>query len=400
MTTDGLWIMTSGSMSEDDHAVLSLLYQPLIGSQAYGLYMMLFNLTDKRNHQSDVFSFSYLYDLLNIKEKVFLSAREKLEAIGLLSIYQKKDIYMFKVNMPLSPKQFFLDGILGSYLRSEIGEKNFQSLFDKFSSPEVSKDGYQNITKTFDEVFQVQNIDTLKTNKHVFGRKNGTGVVIKEQFDFEQLFEALPVRLKKKRLFTEKIKSQIASIFYVYGFTVEEMVRILSESYIEESKQIFYEKISLNAKTYNDQKNGSNSLEIDLKKEENDRLVLSKLKPQEIIKAYGSKLTNQSFALETIRHLVERNAVDISVINAVIIAALRAKNDLPNLNYLEKVLHDWIRRGIDNEEAAYNYIMNDKSTSKQPVKKTNYGSNRIVKDVPDWVNDFIDSLETGEKSRD
>ncbi len=401
MKNDCLWIMKNSAISEEDQAVLSLLYQPLIGTEAHGLYLLLSNLTDKKNHQSEIVSFSFLLDLLNIKEKAFLSARQKLEAIGLINIYQKKDIYLFKLNMPLSPKQFFLDGILGSFLRSEIGDKNFNMLFELFSVPEVSKDGYENITKTFDEVFQVNNLEALTTNKHVFGRKNGTGVVIKDEFDFEVLYEALPIRIKKKRLYTEKIKSQIASIFYVYGFSIEEMVRILSDSYIEDNKSIFYEKISLNAKMYNEQKNGNHSIEIDMKEQKSTNpLVLSKLKPQEIIRAYGSKLTNQSFALETIRNLVERNAVDIAVINAVIIAALRSKNDLPSLNYLEKVLNDWIKRGIDNEEAAYHYIMGDSSGTKPKTNKTNYASNRVVKHVPDWVNDFIDSMETGETKHD
>jgi DNA replication protein DnaD len=152
---------------------------------------------------------------------------------------------------------------------------------------------------------------------------------------------------------------------------------------------------------YNEQKNGNHSIEIDMKEQKSTNpLVLSKLKPQEIIRAYGSKLTNQSFALETIRNLVERNAVDIAVINAVIIAALRSKNDLPSLNYLEKVLNDWIKRGIDNEEAAYHYIMGDSSGTKPKTNKTNYRSNRVVKHVPDWVNDFIDSMETGETKHD
>ena len=201
---------------------------------------------------------------------------------------------------------------------------------------EVNKEGYTNITKTFDEVFQVSNLDVLTTNKYIFGRKNGTGVVIKEQFDFDMLYEQLPVRIKKKRIFTKKIIAQIASLFYVYNFTMDEMIVILSDSYIENSKEIFYEKIALNSKLFSENKNGKESVDIEIKQSDSKALVLSKLRPQEIIKGYGGKMTNQAFALEVIRQLVERNAVDIAVINAVIIAALRSKGDLPSLNYLEK----------------------------------------------------------------
>ena len=48
MKNDCLWIMTNGSISTEDQSVLTLLYQPIIGANAYGLLMALFNLTDKK----------------------------------------------------------------------------------------------------------------------------------------------------------------------------------------------------------------------------------------------------------------------------------------------------------------------------------------------------------------
>ena len=48
-----------------------------------------------------------------LKKNTLMNSKDKLEAMGLLSTFVKDDIYLFRLNMPLSAKQFFLDGILG-----------------------------------------------------------------------------------------------------------------------------------------------------------------------------------------------------------------------------------------------------------------------------------------------
>ena len=58
------WVNTHGLISSEDTKVLTLLYQPLIGSHAYGLYMMLINLVDRNTFQSDVLERKVLFDLL------------------------------------------------------------------------------------------------------------------------------------------------------------------------------------------------------------------------------------------------------------------------------------------------------------------------------------------------
>ena len=71
-------------------------------------------------------------------------------------------------------------------------------------------------------------------------------------------------------------------------------------------------------------------------------------------------MTNQAFALETIRQFIDRNAVDIGLINAVIIVALKYHDELPGLNYLEKVLNDWLSKGIKTGDEALPIIEKNK----------------------------------------
>ncbi|MCK9492755.1 MAG: DnaD domain protein [Acholeplasmataceae bacterium] len=387
------WIMTHGYTSSEDNKVLTLLYQPLIGTEAYGLYMMLMNLVDRTRLQSDVMSLSVLSDLLNIKEELLLNSKDKLEAIGLLSTFLKDDIYLFRLNMPLSAKQFFLDGILGSYLRSEVGIDNFDLLMAYFSVPEISKKGYKNVTKTFDDIYQVQNIDIIQSEKFIFGRKNGKGVIVKDAFNFDSLFEKLPPRIKKKSLYPKKIVSQIASVMYVYNFRLDEMADILSSAYDEENKSLFYERIGINSANYFQKTYGDNLINVE-EKEHTDTLNLSAFRPQDIVGLFGQKMTNQTFALETIRQFIDRNAVDIGLINAVIIVALKYHDELPGLNYLEKVLNDWLSKGIKTGDEALPIIEKTDETVKSPKRKK--PKKGVEWEEPAWLDEILDSL--GEKS--
>ena len=99
-------------------------------------------------------------------------------------------------------------------------------------------------------------------------------------------------------------------------------------------------------------------------------------------------MTNLSFALQTIRQFVERNAVDIGVINAVIIICLRIKEDLPNLTYLEKVLNTLLQKGITTETLAYEYIMKE-----EPKRKPTYSKQKVERFVPEWMDEFEALLE-------
>lgn len=389
MKTKSFWVIGCGALSQDDLSTITLLYQPLIDAHAYGLYLFFNHLQGSKTYQSEIYTIRFLMDILNLKEKELEEALSKLEAIGLLTTYIKQDLYMFKLSMPLSPRQFFSDGILGAYLKSEIGESNFKILYDRFSFKEISKEGYQNITKHFDQVYQVKMVDQIKSNDFILDRKNGKGVVISDDYDFDKLYAALPIRLQKKRLFTKKIQSQIAAIFYVYQFDIEAMVRILSDAYDENFKHLFYERISIYADKYYEKHHGTQKLEVDIKNEEPDRLNLSEISPQDIISMYAPTMTNHAFALQTIRQFVERNAVDIAIINAVIIIVLRVKKNLPNINYLEKVLTSLLEKGITTEALAYDYIMNGSMSS----KKTYYQKQKTERYVPEWMAEFEALLE-------
>lgn len=390
MDQKSFWLMSNSLISSEDIRTLALLYQPLIGSDGFGTYLLMFNLINQNNLQTDVYPIQYLLDLLHLNKDLFTANIHKLEAIGLLTTFLKDDIYLYRLNMPLKPRQFFLDGILGSYLKSEIGTENFNRLFSYFSVPEASKKGYKNVTKSFDDIYKIKKLDLLKSEKFIFGRKNGGGIIIRDAFDFESLFEQLPPRLKKRSIYTKKVVSQIASVMYVYNFTSAEMIEILTNAYDNSSNKIFIEKIAVLANHYFTKTYGDNLVTIEKRPEEDLEIDLSTIRPQDIITVFGQKMTDQSYALDTIRQFIERNAVDIGLINGIILVALKYHDQLPSLAYLEKVLADWLARGITTASDAMLIL---KQAEKRP-KKT-YRKRRkpgIEGEEPEWLDEIIESF--------
>ena len=67
-------IVSSFTLSSDDISVISLLYSPLIGSEATGLYLGLQSLLERNNLKSEVYSHEEIFNLLGYAEKSFLSS--------------------------------------------------------------------------------------------------------------------------------------------------------------------------------------------------------------------------------------------------------------------------------------------------------------------------------------
>lgn len=396
MRNKSFWVMSNSFCSSEDVKTLSLLYQPLIGTDSLGCYLMLSNLVNPTNLQTDIYPFQYILDILNFNAEKLLNVLDKLNAIGLLTTYVKEDIYLFRLNMPLKARQFFLDSVLGPYLKSEVGQKNFDNLFSYFSVTEVRKKGYKNITKAFDEVYTTKTFDPLSSERFIVGRKNQGGIIIKDAFDFESFFEELPVRLKKRRIFTKKVISQIASVMYVYNFTDEEMIQILSLAYNEDNNKIFSEKIALIASDYFEKHYEETKITFEKQPEVEDEFDLAKLSPQDIVSTLVDKMTNNSVSLNTIREFIERNAVDIGLINGVIITSIKYTGHVPSLAYLEKVLADFLKRGITTGKDALKVLKGIEK--EQPKRKNTKQPKRKASDEPEWLDEILQSLEKEENS--
>lgn len=367
-------------LANQDFKVLALLYQPLLGVASHSLFVTFYQLNDKINQK--LYTHQQLFDLLNLKQTEFLKMRNKLEALNLLEVYQENDAYIYVMKTPLSAKQFLLDTVFGSYLQSEIGEKNVDMLANLFKIATPKLEGYTNITKPFDSMYEFKSLNLLKLDYEFQGRKQNSGSHIGNHFNFNAFVEALPERLKNSQLLNQKLQQQISKIAFVYQFDVKDMVEVYIHA--SQSRQnINFQALNHKAKLHYESKNQT----LEIKEKDIPKTDLIKnIPPQVIIQKY-SKTDTQGIALSTATLLIERNHVDPGIINVILMLVLKQKDGvLPGLKYMETVLHDWLNRGIQTTEDALNHStqLENKWVNKKKAKKVS---------EPDWMDDYVKELE-------
>ena len=367
-------------LANQDFKVLALLYQPLLGVASHSLFVTFYQLNDKTKQKQ--YTHQQLFDLLNLKQTEFLKMRSKLEALNLLEVYQDKDSFIYVMKTPLSAKQFLLDTVFGSYLQSEIGEKHVDMLANLFKIETPKLEGYTNVTKPFDSMYEFKSLNLLKLEYEFQGRRQNGGSHVGAQFDFNQFVEALPIRLQNSQLLNQKLQQQIAKIAFVYQFDINDMVEVYIHA--SQSRQtVNFQALNHKAKLHYESKNQSLAIkEKDIPKTE----LIKTIPPQVIIQKY-SKTDTQGIALSTATLLIERNHVDAGIINVILMLVLKQKDGvLPGLKYMETVLHDWLNRGIQTTEDALNY-----STKLENKWVNNKKVNKVSE--PDWMDDYVKELE-------
>ncbi len=372
-------IQSQSDLSAADFKVLALLYQPLMGLEGESLYNTFYQLINKTGRNS--YSHTELFDLLNLKQQEFLKIRNKLEALNLLTVYQKEDYYLYFMKAPLTAKQFLVDTVFGSYLQSEIGEKNMNLLTLLFKMDVVDKEGFDNITKSFDTLYEFKSLNLLNVSHALQGRQQNGGSLLNFKFNYEAFVDHLPERLKNSQLLNEKFKEQVNKIAFVYQYDVADMVAIY-ENAAKSRQNVNFAQLNMKAKLYYDQKHQSLTIK---QKDMPITSLIDQVAPQVIIQKYA-KTDQQGIALSTASQLLERNAVEPGIINVILMLVLKHKDGvLPNINYMEKVLHDWLNKGVQTTEDALSYSTN---------LETQYQKKKKVQKVtePDWMDDYIKDL--------
>ncbi|MHA7965675.1 replication initiation and membrane attachment family protein [Paenibacillus sp. CAU 1782] len=166
------YIFRDFSLSSLDGRMLSLIYQPMIGAFAVGLYQQLYH---------SISGDSSGYSKLEPQRKLFLGlgldmneknrrqvvdAASRLEAVGLLQTSRlggsvlAETVYEYELASPLSPGEFFQNIHLAMLLRDKIGKYAVIELRELFGSPEPDELAgaeleKENISVPFYELFKL-----------------------------------------------------------------------------------------------------------------------------------------------------------------------------------------------------------------------------------------------------
>ena len=157
LPADTYIVVNKTILNDNDRKILTMLYQPIIGSISTNLYNTLCLNLDKNEFMSDEFTHHSLMVNNKINLEDILEAREKLEGIGLLKTFVKEkedsNSYVYELFSPLSASEFFSHPILNIVLYNNVGKKEYERLVLYFKVPRVNLSEYEDITKSFDDVY-------------------------------------------------------------------------------------------------------------------------------------------------------------------------------------------------------------------------------------------------------
>lgn len=370
-------IYSSFTLSNDDVAVISLLYTPLMGSDALMLYMGFNSLLERNNLKSEELIHQDFLDIYSLSALNFTKARIKLEGIGLLISYETSDKnYVYVLCPPLTAKNFIKDATLGLYLYSKIRRETFDYLYNHFKIEKLDKSKYVNITKSFDEVYtsQITSEITFDKFKYILGKKPNKNIRIKDyKFDFDIFVKGINQDFLDTGV-TKNFKEQVCNLAFVYGFDEYEMISLYQDS-INKSGVYDYRLLKTKANNlfiYKRNMKAPKLIEKDENLVSNDDLTsyLEKTSADvlldEIVPNYPEKY------LQTINDIYANIELPRGVLNCMIIKVLKEKGgDLPSLNYFRKMSETWIKDNVFTTVDAIKYVTTFNVVKSQPKNNTN-----------------------------
>lgn len=422
--------------------VLGQLYQPLMGSLAYSLYLTLISEVEGDRHISTEKNHQWLMNLMNTHLDQIYQSKLRLEALGLVKTFvtrKEEEQFFFEYELfpPLGAEQFFQDDILSICLYNQVGAHRYKDLrtrYTAFKEP-LEKQQKEEITQEFHQVFSSihpselvvkegsEKEKELQAIHDEFPLSLITGQSTGNQPQFEQYpldVEALKSFFMKgiavDSILTPKNIREIKKVAFFYQLDTWSLSRIIQDSLTLEDEldiSIFREKAK---EWYRLQQGGKPPhitqmtqpiaqrvfKEEEVQTEEEKHLSkLEQISPLYLLEAYqgGGKVADADIKL--VEELLFDYQLSPGVVNVLLEYILLTNEFKLPKNLVTKVAAHWKRLQIRDVKQAQvlarkehqqykqwkNKKQNDTSTSstqKRSYSKSSAGRKDIL---PDWIVD-------------
>ena len=400
LPADTYTVINKTVITDKDKKIVSMLYQPIIGFTAVSLYYTLISDLDKRELFSDDLMHHHLMATMQLKLDDIIIARKKLEAIGLLKTYMKKDNinqYVYLLYSPLDANDFFNHPILNIVLYNNVGKKEYEKLLDYFKMPRVILKDYDDITASFDEVFSpvegtVMEIDDVM-------EKNSNNIKVNDIIDFSLILTSIPESQISKKCFNDDTKDLINNLAYIYNLSTLDMQGLIRNS-INERGLIDKTLLRKQCRDYYKFENAGNlptliyNRQPDfLKKPKGDSSKWAKMvytfeniSPYQLLKAKYKGVEPTDRDKRLIESLLIEQKLNPGVVNVLISYILKTNDEQLKKSYVETIAGQWKRAGIETVEDAMKFAEKEHKKMKKIIKPKPEKVDSKVKDnkLPIW----------------
>lgn len=411
LPADTYIVMNKTILSEQDRKTVIMLYQPIIGSIAVSLYLTFWSYLDRNELFSLEWTHHHLMTNMGLKLDDIIEAREKLEGIGLLKTYLKKDHihnFVYELYSPLSPSEFINNPILSISLYNNVGKKEYEKVTSYFKTPRVSLKDYEDITCMFSDVFDATSKEQMEMEDGTYKQKNKRDLAFIAKIDLASILGLLPEEYLNIRSVTKETKDLIYKLAFIYHLDDDALLDIIRNS-ISEKRTIDKKALRENARKYYEFEHSGNLPSI-----------IYKNQPEYLRKPVGdtSKRAKAIYTFETVSpyvflsskykggkppkselFILEYLAVDLDlkpgVINVLIDYVLKINNNKLTKNFVVTVAAQFKKAGIETVEDAMELAEKEYKMRKK-VKEKNH---QKVEMKPEWFDKQVkkENMEEEEK---
>ena len=252
LPADTYIVVNKTILNDNDRRILTMLYQPIIGSDAINLYFTLWSYLDKSELVSCEWTHHHLMTSMRMKLENILEARQKLEAIGLLVTLVKKgniNNYIYELYSPLSAEEFFNNPVLDLSLMNNIGQSEYEKCIAYFSIPKINTKDYEDITCLFNDVFEVTIDSPMEHIINDIKKRSKRDLSIKSKIDLNIVLGMISEDILNPKSITKETKELIYKLSFIYDLDNENTVEIIKNS-VNEKKIIDKELLKTNCRNF------------------------------------------------------------------------------------------------------------------------------------------------------
>ncbi|MBO6195421.1 MAG: DnaD domain protein [Bacilli bacterium] len=384
-------------LTDHTRKILTMLYQPIIGSFACNLFFTLWMDLDKNEFMSEGETHHHLMTSTSLSLNELIMAREKLEAVGLLKTYYKENEesnnYIYELFSPLDANEFFSHPVLNIVLYNSVGKKEYERIINYFKIPRINMSDYEDITKSFSEVYESAPLTVFENNLQNIKMNNKLGITIDNKIDFDLLMSSIPKETINDKTFNKENKKLINDLAFIYNLDVDEIKNIILSS-LNDKLMIDKTNLRKNARNYYQyQNNGKLPSLIYQNQPEYLRSPIGKdtkrakiiysfetLSPYNFLKSKNNGKEPNERDLKLIENLRIDMGLEPAVINVLIDYVLRVNNQKLTKNFVLTIASQWQRLKIETAEDAMNQALKE---SKKRTPKTSIKKETVL---PEWFN--------------
>ncbi|WP_069364381.1 replication initiation and membrane attachment family protein [Salisediminibacterium beveridgei] len=420
-------------LSMEDIEVMTLLYQPLIGSQAVSLYLTLAQDAQKSAGRKAERTHRGLMMLTGQPLDVLYGERRKLEGMGLLKVFKHSEegehSFIYTIQLPLSPQHFFSHNTFPVFLLNKTGEHIYKELRQHFVVTPPDASGYLADTMKFDEVFRSVHPSELRVksgeSKEAMSSTSLLSMLSEAEesfsfhdldFDYETMLAYLPqftrVPAIEQQLIQRENIRMIENLVFLYKLDAKAMADLISQVLLNRDEIDFVELRQLTRESYqlNESRQpaglGLTLTHLDAQPDslktvegepandfEKKVAYYESISPLEQITDLTGGAKIYQGDLKIIDELIFDYALPPGVVNVLITYLFSEHDERLVKNLAFKIANNWKRKGIRNvpqamEQAKNEAKKNDSFQQHSKTKKTDFyrKPQQIKKEpVPEWM---------------